>query len=133
MKIQVIGSGCPTCQKLHEVVLKAAQALNLEKQVEYVSGPAGITKIIELGAMSSPVLAIDDQIVMTGFNGDVEKIKSLISGQTKKIAEDCGKDSQCPGDDEYECECECECECDCDGDCSDQSDLTKKCQCGGNC
>lgn len=80
MKIQVLGSGCPTCQKFHEVVLKAAKELNLEKQVEYLSGSEGITKIVELGAMSSPILVIDDQIVMSGFNGDIEKIKTLIKG-----------------------------------------------------
>jgi len=78
MKIQVLGSGCPTCKKLHEVVLKAAKELNLEKQVKYLSGSEGITKIMELGAMSSPVLTINNKIVMTGFNGDVEKIKTLI-------------------------------------------------------
>ncbi len=78
MKIQVLGSGCPTCKKLHEVVLKAAKELNLEKQVEYLSGSEGITKIMELGAMSSPVLTINNKIVMTGFNGDIEKIKTLI-------------------------------------------------------
>lgn len=78
MKIQVLGSGCPTCKKLHEVVLNAAKELNLEKQVRYLSGSEGITKIMELGAMSSPVLTINNKIVMTGFNGDVEKIKTLI-------------------------------------------------------
>jgi len=82
MKIQVLGSGCPTCQKLHDVVLKAAQELNLEKDVEYLSGSEGITKIMELGSMSSPILTIDDQIVMTGFNGDIEKIKELILNKT---------------------------------------------------
>lgn len=78
MKIQVLGSGCRTCQKLHEVVLKAAKELNLEKEVEYLSGPEGIEKIVELGAMSSPVLVVNDKIVMTGFSADIEKIKSLI-------------------------------------------------------
>lgn len=78
MKIQVLGSGCPTCKKLHELVLKAAKELDLEKQVEYLSGSEGITKIMELGVMSSPVLAINGQVVMTGFNGDIEKIKTLI-------------------------------------------------------
>lgn len=84
MKIQVLGSGCPTCQKLHEVVLEAAKELNLEKNVEYLSGADGLTKIMELGAMSSPILTIDNKIVMTGFSGDIDKIKSLISGKTQK-------------------------------------------------
>ena len=78
MKIQVLGSGCPTCQKLHQVVLKAAKELGLEKEVEYLSGSDGVAKIIELGAMSSPVLVVDDRIVMTGFNGDLKKIKALL-------------------------------------------------------
>ena len=81
MRIQVLGSGCATCKKLHEVVLKAAQELKLEKTVEYVSGPEGITKLMELGALGSPALAVDDKIVMTGFTIDVEKIKSLISAK----------------------------------------------------
>lgn len=85
MTIQVLGSGCATCKKLHEVVLKAAKELGLEKQVEYLSGSDGIAKIMELGAMSSPLLAIDDQILMTGFNGDVEKIKALINGKINKV------------------------------------------------
>jgi small redox-active disulfide protein 2 len=78
MKIQVLGSGCPSCKKLHEVVLEAAKELDLAESVEYLSGVEGINKIVELGALHSPVLVVDDKIVMTGFSGDVEKIKSLI-------------------------------------------------------
>lgn len=84
MKIQVLGSGCPTCKKLYEVVLKAAKELDLENNVEYLSGADGIAKIMELGAMSSPVLSVNDKIVMTGFSGDVKKIKSIISGRIQK-------------------------------------------------
>ena len=117
MKIQVLGSGCPSCQKLHEVVLRAAQELGLEKQVEYLSGSDGITKIMELGAMTSPVIAIDDQIVMAGFNGDLEKIKALINGQSKKVSKDCCANGQCADD--------C--------DCNQELTATKNCQCCENC
>lgn len=117
MKIQVLGSGCPTCQKLHEVVLKASKELNLEKQVEYLSGSEGLTKIMELGAMSSPVLAIDDQIVMTGFNGDVEKIKSLIKGKTNKSNKNCCEDGKYPDGSE----------------CDEELSKASTCKCGGNC
>lgn len=95
MKIQVLGSGCVTCQKLYELVSKAAKEINLEEEIEYLSGSEGISKIMELGAMSSPLLAIDDQIVMTGFNGDIEKIKALIGGKTKKV--ESNKTCQCGG------------------------------------
>ncbi|MFN4212857.1 MAG: thioredoxin family protein [Microgenomates group bacterium] len=78
MKIQVIGSGCPTCKKLYEIVQKAADELGTKEKVEYIGGPEGIQTLIEMGAMSSPILAINGEIVMTGFTPDIEKIKEII-------------------------------------------------------
>jgi small redox-active disulfide protein 2 len=78
MKIQVLGSGCPTCHKLYEITLEAVKELNLKEEVEYITGNDGIQKIIELGTMSSPVLAVNGQIAMTGFIPDVEIIKEKI-------------------------------------------------------
>lgn len=79
MKIQVLGSGCPTCAKLNKVVNQAIDDLGFDLDVEYLTGADGTSKIIELGAMRSPVLAINDQIAMVGFDGDIEKIKTIIS------------------------------------------------------
>ena len=76
MKIQVLGSGCPTCNKLHEIVQKAAKELNLSDEVEYSTD---VSKIIEMGIMSSPVLAVDGKPVMVGFSPDIEKIKAAIT------------------------------------------------------
>lgn len=84
MKIQVLGSGCPTCKKLHEIVDKAVVEMKLDDKVEYLTGPEGIQKIVELGAMSSPVLTVNDEIVMVGFTPDLEKIKSIILKTGKK-------------------------------------------------
>jgi len=78
MKIQVLGSGCPTCKKLYQLTKEAAEQLNLKEEVEYLTGQEGIQKIIEMGVMSSPVLAVDGKPVLTGFIDDVEKIKKLI-------------------------------------------------------
>jgi len=75
MKIQVLGSGCPTCKKLYELTQQAVKELNLNEEVEYITD---VSKIVEMGVMSSPVLAIDDKIVMVGFLPEVEKIKSLL-------------------------------------------------------
>jgi glutaredoxin len=83
MKIQVLGSGCSTCKKLYEITQKAAEELKLTDTVEYLIGSEGIQKIVELGAMSSPVLAINDKIVMTGFTPDIEKIKNVIQEAAK--------------------------------------------------
>lgn len=78
MKIQVLGSGCPTCQKLHEMVLKVAKELRLEKQVEYLSGSEGIAKIMELGIMSSPVLVIDGKIIDRAIMFSSEKVAEIL-------------------------------------------------------
>lgn len=77
MKIEVLGSGCPSCHKLFELTKKAAQELGLKDEVEYVND---IQKIIEMGVMQVPVLAIDGKPVMTGATDDIERVKDLISG-----------------------------------------------------
>lgn len=79
MKIQVLGSGCSTCKKLYEITQKAVGEMGLKEKVEYISGSEGTKAIIEMGMMSSPVLAVDGNPVMTGFTHDIEKIKRVIS------------------------------------------------------
>jgi len=78
MKIQVLGSGCPTCKKLYELTKEAVEQLNLKEEVEYLTGQEGIQKMIDMRVMSSPVLAIDGKPAMTGSVDDVEKIKKLV-------------------------------------------------------
>jgi small redox-active disulfide protein 2 len=78
MKIQVLGSGCPTCKNLYELTKKAVEELGLNTQVEYLTGEEGIEKIIEMGIMQSPVLVVDGKPVMVGFTQDIEEIKKLI-------------------------------------------------------
>ena len=78
MKIQVLGSGCPTCKKLYEITKQAVEKAGLKEEVEYLTGQEGLQKMIDMGVMSSPVLAINGKSAMTGFVDDVEKIKKLI-------------------------------------------------------
>lgn len=78
MRIQVLGSGCPTCKKLHELTQKAAAENGKGAKVEYITGFEGMQKMIELGAMGSPVLAVDGKVAMVGFSPDVSKIKAAI-------------------------------------------------------
>lgn len=77
MQIQVLGSGCPTCKKLFEQTKQAVSELKLDIEVEYSND---IQKIIELGAMSSPVLVINNKIALAGQVPGVERIKEIING-----------------------------------------------------
>ena len=75
MKIQVLGSGCHNCKKLYELTQQAVKELNMNEEVEYITD---VSKIIEMGVMSSPVLAIDGKPVMTGLVPDVKKVKNIL-------------------------------------------------------
>lgn len=79
MKIQVLGSGCPTCKNLYELTKTAVKELGIDAEVEYVSD---ISKIIELGVMQSPILTINGKIAMLG-SGNLEKIKETIKKSIK--------------------------------------------------
>ncbi len=75
MKIQVLGAGCPTCKKLYEITQQAVSQLHLPEEVEYVTD---IQQVLDMGLMSSPVLAVNGKPVLVGFIPDIEKIKSAI-------------------------------------------------------
>ncbi len=80
MKIQVLGSGCAKCKKLFELTKQAVAELKLKAEVEYITD---VSKIIEMGVMSSPVLAVDGKPALVGFLPSLEKIKEVISGGEK--------------------------------------------------
>ncbi|MBU5689762.1 MAG: thioredoxin family protein [Candidatus Aenigmatarchaeota archaeon] len=78
MKIEVLGSGCSKCKKMYELTKIAAEQLNIKDKVEYITGESGISRILELGASSSPVISVDNRVVISGFTSDIEKIKKAI-------------------------------------------------------
>jgi hypothetical protein len=78
MKIQVLGSGCPTCKQLHAMTVQAVKDLGLSDPVDYLTGDIGTSKILELGLMSSPVLTVDDIPVLIGTTSDITRIKDAL-------------------------------------------------------
>ena len=75
INIQVLGSGCPSCKNLYKKALEIAKEIDPKLEVEYITD---VTKIIELGAMSSPVFAINDEIIVAGRVPDETEIKNAI-------------------------------------------------------
>jgi len=113
MKIQVLGSGCPTCKKMFEQTQEAVKQLHLETEVEYSTD---VAKIIEMGLMSSPVLAVNGQPIMVG-SGDVEQIKKALGEVSTK-------------DNPQHTGCHCGANKTCKDDCCKNDE--NKC-CGGHC
>lgn len=74
-RIQVLGSGCPTCKKLYEITKQAVVELGINQEVEYLND---IQKIISMGVMQSPVLAVNGKPALVGFTPDIEKVKKVI-------------------------------------------------------
>lgn len=79
MKIAVIGSGCPTCKKLHAVVEKVVKDEKMNAEVEYSTD---ITRIVELGLMHSPVILLDGKSVEFKSLSEND-VKEAILGGTK--------------------------------------------------
>jgi small redox-active disulfide protein 2 len=77
MRIQVLGAGCASCKKLHQMASEIIQDLKLDLEVDYITD---VSKIVEMGIMTSPVLTVNGKPVMVGFIPNKEKIKDAIVG-----------------------------------------------------
>ena len=84
MKIKILGSGCPTCQSLHQIVEQTIKENSIKAEVEYISGAEGIQEIVNQGIMGSPVLMIDDKVVASG-NLSAEDVLNLINSSVDKV------------------------------------------------
>lgn len=63
MKVQILGTGCDKCRKLTENAKNAAAAVGFGCTVEKIED---LDRILEMGAMITPALAIDGKIVSSG-------------------------------------------------------------------
>jgi small redox-active disulfide protein 2 len=75
-KLQILGTGCPKCQKLAQLTELAACDLGIEYQIEKVTD---IQKIVGFGVMMTPALVVDGIVKISGKVPDMEEIKKLIS------------------------------------------------------
>ncbi|MFA5420787.1 MAG: thioredoxin family protein, partial [Patescibacteria group bacterium] len=76
MTIKILGTGCPNCQKLTKNVEEAIISLGLSDiTIEKVED---IDKIIGMGVMSTPALAIDNEVKSSGRILSIEEIKDLL-------------------------------------------------------
>ncbi|MCG8454161.1 MAG: thioredoxin family protein [Spirochaetales bacterium] len=81
MTIQVLGSGCPSCQKLKAHAQEAIATLGWN-DVE-ISKVADMNTIMEMGVMLTPALAVDDEVLSSGKILSVQDIISLLQEKQK--------------------------------------------------
>ena len=76
MRIQILGTGCPKCQKLEENARQAASELSLDFHVEKVKD---LQQIMAFGVMITPALVVDGVVKVAGKVPGVEDIKKMLA------------------------------------------------------
>ena len=71
MKIEILGTGCPKCKKLSELVEEAVKELGVSAEIIKVTD---INKIIDYGVMVTPALVIDGGVIVAGKIPSKEEI-----------------------------------------------------------
>ena len=75
MLIQILGSGCPKCQKLEERARQAVAELKLDCQIDKVKD---LQQIMAFGVMITPALVVDGVVKVAGKVPGVEDIKKML-------------------------------------------------------
>ncbi len=76
MLIQILGTGCPKCQKLEENARQAASELGLDFEVVKVKD---LQQIMAFGVMITPALVVDGVVKVAGKIPAVEEIKKMLA------------------------------------------------------
>jgi small redox-active disulfide protein 2 len=75
MKIEILGTGCAKCEKLTQNAKKAVEEAGISCEVEKITD---MTKIMSMGVMMTPALAIDGEVKVVGKIPSPDEIKKLI-------------------------------------------------------
>ena len=73
--IQILGTGCPKCEKLKKNAEEAVKLAGTEAQVQKISD---ITQITSFGVMMTPALAIDGEVKAVGRVLSADEIQKLL-------------------------------------------------------
>jgi small redox-active disulfide protein 2 len=73
--LKILGTGCPKCKKMAEVVEEAAKSLGIEYNIEKVTD---IQQIMAYGVMMTPALVVDGVVKITGKVPSSDEIKKMI-------------------------------------------------------
>ena len=76
MKIEILGTGCPKCERLAENAELAVKELGRDAEIVKVTD---IQEIIKRGVMMTPALAVDGDVKSVGKVLSADDIKNLLS------------------------------------------------------
>lgn len=74
MIVKVLGTGCAVCKSMFNDVIRIVDQKSWNVEVEYVQD---IPRIMSYGVMTTPVLVIDEKVIMVGHHG-LSKIEQAL-------------------------------------------------------
>lgn len=77
MKLEILGSGCASCQKLYRTTEEAVRGLGLD-DAELVK-VEDFAQILAYGVMKTPALAIDGKLVVSGKVPSKDEVITLVT------------------------------------------------------
>jgi len=76
MLIQILGTGCAKCTKLAEAAEEAAKQTGGDYMLEKVTS---ISRILDMGVMTTPALVVDGIVKCSGIVPSVEQIVKMLT------------------------------------------------------
>jgi small redox-active disulfide protein 2 len=83
MNVKILGSGCPSCRSMYNDVTRIIDRNGWKVDVDYVQD---IERIISYGVMVTPVMVIDEKVVMVGHRGHSKIEQALRKAMEAQIA-----------------------------------------------
>lgn len=74
--IKILGTGCPKCKTSYNNVLEALKLTGVQAKVEKVED---IEEIIKYNVFTTPVLVIDEKIMIKGRVPEVSEITAMLT------------------------------------------------------
>ena len=78
MKLEILGSGCPKCKKLAEIVKESVEESGIQAEIVKVDK---INEILSYNVMMTPALVIDGKVKSAGKIPSKDEIIKWISGK----------------------------------------------------
>jgi len=75
-KIEILGPGCNRCKETFRVVQQVVETDHLEADVVKIES---IERMVELGLMATPGVAIDGKVVVSGHIPKTDEIRAILT------------------------------------------------------
>lgn len=76
MEIKILGPGCPKCKTLDKLTRDVVEKNGINATITKVED---IMEIMKYGVMSTPVLVVDEKVVLKGRVPSSDELKQLLT------------------------------------------------------